>query len=577
MEFNSRRRQFLQAVGAMTAIGIASQPVQAADDDTYWEVDSDYFATAFADYHGNVDTSSDGDLWPSCWADDGYMYTSNGDGVGFGSGQAADIVMNRMDGTPKTGISGTYLAEGDELGNIWADPDLYNRKPTGMAAVDGNGDGNDELYLAYQDLRHSPDGKAFDDAPNASISKSTDYGQTWQKTSSAMFTDYNFTTIMFLDFGQSHSNESVLASENQGYLYAYGLDNNWRCSYSDTVPDPVNVYLARVPQSSVMDRSTWEFFTGTDSNGNPTWDSSISNRVAVLHDDRYVYQNQFTTDNPNNGEPVSVISQGGVVYNAPLDRYIYSSWTEYTFEFYEAPEPWGPWELFYRKDYGTLPWFGKGATCDGPKNGGYAATIPSKFISDDGKSMWVQANWFENVVCGANNYNYDLRTFDVTTYSSTTPSNSRSSTDNLATKNGAVTIEKSAHYGNGPYYNDGDKSHSEDSWDGTHKPYDFWGYTWPQEFNVNRVEYTTGNMFSDGGWFANQGEGLHVQVRQNFDWIDVTGLSISPSYPYDSSAGPNNTYTMTFDDDHGDGIRIIGVPGGTASFTSIGELEVYYD
>jgi hypothetical protein len=27
----------------------------------------------------------------------------------------------------------------------------------------------------------------------------------------------------------------------------------------------------------------------------------------------------------------------------------------------------------------------------------------------------------------------------------------------------------------------------------------------------------------------------------------------------------------------GDGVRIVGSPGGSASFTSIGELEVYFD
>ena len=50
----------------------------------------------------------------------------------------------------------------------------------------------------------------------------------------------------------------------------------------------------------------------------------------------------------------TVIGQGGVVYDEPLNRYIYSSWSgNNDFEFYEAPEPWGPWNLFMSKDFGV--------------------------------------------------------------------------------------------------------------------------------------------------------------------------------------------------------------------------------
>ena len=80
-------------------------------------------------------------------------------------------------------------------------------------------------------------------------------------------------------------------------------------------------------------------------------------------------------------------------------------------------------------------------------------------------------------------------------------------------------------------------------------------------------------MFAVRGWFSG---GLRVQVRQGFNWTDVTNLVISPSYPYNGSAGTNKSYVLKFDDTWGDGARIIGAPGGTAYFTSIGELEAYY-
>jgi hypothetical protein len=66
-------------------------------------------------------------------------------------------------------------------------------------------------------------------------------------------------------------------------------------------------------------------------------------------------------------------------------------------------------------------------------------------------------------------------------------------------------------------------------------------------------------------------------VRQNFEWVDVQDLQISPDYPYSSDAGANTTYTLRFKTTSGDGIRIVGQPGGSAFFTSVAELEVYYD
>jgi hypothetical protein len=533
------------------------------------------FATVSIPYTEQLNTASDGDLWPSCWADDDQLYAANGDGRGFSGEPWQDIVVNRISGTPGSGITGRRLAAAGAVSPIWSDARQFSRKPTGFVAVDGNGDGRDELYLAVQDLRYAPEADAFQEAPAASVVRSTDYGVTWQATTAPLFTDHVFTTIFFLDFGKSNSGASVLGPDGANYVYAYGLDGNWRDSYTDTVPDPVDLYLARVPVGAIQDRARWEFFAGVGAGGAPRWSTDIGRRVAVLHDDRRVYAT-LRTDWARN---CSVLSQGCVVYNAPLERYLYTSWTEYTFEFYEAPRPWGPWKLFGQKDFGPLPWWN--ATGDpnspGPKNGGYATTIPSKFISPDGLSMWVQSNWFVQVGAGAPNYNFSLREMTVTPYRETVPVNLGDNRANLARAAGTVAIDKTSHYGKIAYLNDGRRDLTEDSWDGEQKTVDQWGYTWPRAYNVNRAVYTTGRMFPDGGWFTAADGGLKVQVRQNLSWRDVTGLTVDPGYPYDSSAGPGKTYTLTFDNTWGDGIRVTGHPGGSAAFTSIAELEVYFD
>jgi hypothetical protein len=604
------RRHFLQAATTAGAAAVFSpsaprtpqaaggapaprQPAGAAA--RHHDPDSAFFATAFTEYAASYATDSTGDLWPSCWADDDNVYAANGDGQGFGNGSIADIVLNRITGTPELGISGERLAAGEQIANVYADRRYYNRKPTGMVAVDGNCDGRDELYLAVQDLRFTPAALAFNDAPNASICRSDDYGRTWRKTDEPMFTDHVFTTIMFLDFGRSQQHATVLGADGARYVYAYGLDHNWRCSYSNTVPSPTDLYLARVPRAAIQCRPAWEFFTGATPSGEPRWSSRIDDRVAVLRDPRRIYPDLFCRNGPAN---LTVLSQGGVLYNAPLRRYLYTSWTEYTFEFYEAPAPWGPWRLFMTKDAGGYPWYGpaaeiqmlpnplghlvprrtgptpQAAACPGPKNGGYACTIPAKFVSADGRDMWLQSNWFLGVGCGAPNYTFSLRRFHVAPRQLGCPPNPPDPCRNLARSCGTTPIEKCAHHGHGDYYHDCSRSHSEDSFDCSHKAFDFWGYTWPREYRMDRVVYTTGQVFPDGGWFE---YGPTVQVRQGSRWVDVADLTTSPPYPPDRTAGSYRTYTMTFTETRGDGIRICGIPGGSATFTSIAELAVYFD
>jgi len=566
----SRRRVMLGALAVPVVAGVSGTAHAAAPADVgVVEPQSTFFATVSIPYAAEVSTASDGDLWPSAWADDDNLYAANGDGRGFSGDTSLDIVANRITGLPPDGISGTRLAASDAITPIWSDPTQYNRKPTGMLAIDGNGDGADELYLAVQDLK-SGSTNPFDDAPAASIAMSIDHGATWTHTASPMFTDHVFTTIFFLDFGQSGRHRTVLGAPDSGYAYAYGLDGNWRDSYANTVPDPVDVYLARVPIGSIQDRSAWQFFAGLTA-GAPTWSPDIAAKAPVLHDDRRIYPS--ISYNPKNGPTdITVISQGSVVYNAPLNRYIYTSWSEYTYEFYEAPAPWGPWKLFLHKDFGPYPWWG---AAPGPKNGGYATAIPTKYISADGQTMWVQSNWFVGNDSGPANYDFSLRRLVVTPYRPTTPTNSPDSGNNLArTVPDTVPIDKTSHYGKLAYLNDGDTAQSEDSWDGTAKTTDQWGYTWPRAYTLNRLVYTTGTMFGDGGWFA---DNLRVQVRQNHQWIDVTGLTTTPAYPHSAAAGTNTTYTFRFDTTWADGIRLYGTPGGPSTFTSIAELSPYYD
>jgi hypothetical protein len=506
--------------------------------------ESTFFSTVAEERFSTYQMTGNGDLWPTCWASDDNLYTANGDGTGFGK-VYSDILVSRIVGDVRA-ATGTTL--NTNVGTDWSGPN-YTRKPTGMLCIGG------AIYMAFQNLNEV----TFNDASAASIAKSTDNGVTWTwDTEAPMFGKpvnpsspeaYLFTTIFFLDYGKDSANAI------DSYVYAYGLDNNWRGEQQ--------MYLARVPADAVMTRSAWEFFTGTDAEDVPSWTSDITKKKPVLTDTRLLYPLMFGTDCPPE-QPV--ISQGGVTYDAPLKRYLFASWSCSTHELYEAPQPWGPWKHFASTDFGPIRLT--------ENRGQYGTNIPSKFISADGKTVWLQSN----VCCYGDSYRFSVRRLYLET--DTHPEHrNEPSDDNLALSDGTRAVSKSTHFGSlcGRTCDDliskVQDNFSEDDYDEEEKTLDWWGYTWPRAYNLNQVVYVTGVMYPNGGWY---GTGLHVQVRQDNQWVDVPDATVTPTYPYSSDAGSFTTYTFSFPETWGDGIRIIGRPGGTGYFTSIHQLAVYY-
>lgn len=317
-----------------------------------------------------------GDLWPCAWGQDGRLYVANGDGVGFGV-VWGDIVFSVLEGFPPHMAGYTPpLAVGEVIAGKWGpETRKVSRKPTGMTCRDG------AIYLFFQNLKNVLSGNEFGDAPHASISVTRDGGLTWHyDRSKPMFTDHVFTTGFFLDFGKCQE----YAIDDS--VYIYGLDYNWRFSNNFS---QFNLYLARVERGSILGREAWEFFAGFH-DGRPAWSPDIDFKVAVIEDETLYCGYQ------------SGIAQGSVIYIPQLNRYLYSTWAECAWIFYEARNPWGPWTKVT-----TIDWNEHGL--DEGQFGGYATVIPTTFLDADGRGGWIVSSLlglFDNRY-----YNFGMRRF----------------------------------------------------------------------------------------------------------------------------------------------------------------------
>ena len=320
-----------------------------------------------------------GDLWPAAWADDGHVYAANGDGFAFGW-WPTDIAFSRIEGDmPLLRGSTSPAATGAQIACLYPPRWRVSRKPTGLTCVDG------KLYLFFQNLANFASGNEFGEAPNASISVSEDHGLTWQyDREQPMFSDFVFTTGFFLDYGRC----GQYAQDE--YVYVYGLDYNWRFSPGFL---QTKLFLARVPRDRVMQIEAWEFVSGL-AGGEPQWSGDIEDRAAVLEDDTQYMPGQ------------SGIAQGSIVYIPQLNRYLYSSWADCCWVFYEAEQPWGPWTRITVIDWSQPTW-----TPD--FHGGYATVIPTKYLEPDGSGGWIVSailKWQDNAY-----YNFGMRRFWIQT------------------------------------------------------------------------------------------------------------------------------------------------------------------
>jgi hypothetical protein len=353
-------------------------------------------------------TSGSGDTWFNTWSSNGDIFATSNDTSGFNGKCNSDIAVNELAGANPTQLTAPFvncMTSYGHAGDTSQYPDGCDWKSGGIISVSGT------LYLTV--ARQT--GPNCTDAPNgeqpsrdASIVKSTDFGRTWSNSFGttnasngaapsydptagrvqAMFPGQTFTPF-FINYGQDDNPSSTA---NGGATYVYALSTN------GFAYDGSDLILGRVLRSEIgnLKAADWQFYTGSPGgNGmsSVNWSSNVTRARPVL-----------TAKNK--------LSQPAAQYIPSLHRYVLTTFyypfsttwpgneiaSQSRFTFYEAPAPWGPWNLFYSQPTTmSVCYMNCQPTNDWPL-GLYDPTLVSKFVRIDGLSniLFTSGDFTEN-------------------------------------------------------------------------------------------------------------------------------------------------------------------------------------
>jgi hypothetical protein len=156
--------------------------------------------------------------------------------------------------------------------------------------------------------------------------------------------------------------------DGKAYLVAHGADmatttKNWRFWNNSWITGD-QIYLIRVTPSieNINDASKYEFYAGKDKNGNPIWTNKFEDIKPLLEWDNNMGCVTMTY-NPGLKKYIMCVTDGGTT-KSRMNTYLL-----------ESDRIDGDWKIItYMKEFGTQAYF---------------VNIPSKFISNDGETMWL--------------------------------------------------------------------------------------------------------------------------------------------------------------------------------------------
>lgn len=326
---------------------------------------SDYIEGVLFDrfrYH-----SGEGDMWPLTWAEDDMIYAGAGDNRGCPMNIWKIKTFRFLpDSLTCTGhwCMDTVNEQPVDLKKYCMNPMAPYVKPSGILDIGGC------LYLSVEAQNYG-DNPYFCRQRNIHgwIVKSLDGGKSFeQETTPWNFFEGRLSSCHFLQFGRGYS------GARDDYVYAY-----FPCDLEDGNSYWENndaLLLGRVPVRQISARNSWEFYCGKDP-ACPEWSKKeelarpvftyykMTGANHVVYNagiKRYMMGNYSFVDENMNPRPVHQM------------RYPESHYSQLTL--YEAPEPWGPWRLFYQDDrWGSY--------------GDYQPNFPTKWMTEDGRTLYM--------------------------------------------------------------------------------------------------------------------------------------------------------------------------------------------
>lgn len=320
------------------------------------------------------------DTWYPSWAADGNLYSPWTDGTCprlDGSRERADSARGQY------AVTGQAVLEGEDplrlkiysLGLTEASALPYQgRYPCGSLVHNG--------VWYYGTYTLGPLAKTrFGDmdynwpwlGPLVGFRTSTDYGRTWKETPHTPECPLFGETGMwghpvkigsphFVDFGRNMEH----SPDGKAYLLGHGARIN------DPKPRFANlswitgdeIYLARVTpkEENINDPAAYEFFAGRDDRGRPRWSRDLT-RIEPVVDWNNNCGCVTATYIPALKKYLMCVTDGWPTV-ARMNSFIL-----------EADDLTGPWRMVqYLKDFGEQAYF---------------LNIPSKFVSADGRTMWL--------------------------------------------------------------------------------------------------------------------------------------------------------------------------------------------
>jgi hypothetical protein len=179
--------------------------------------------------------------------------------------------------------------------------------------------------------------------------------------------DYAFSFISVAQFGQDYS------ENRDGYVYLYSPEGKEKSS---------NLNMAKVKKEDILDRSKWEYFTQINEKGEAEWIVGDITKRGTVH--QFPEGWGFYSWSPsvvwNEKLGLFFMVAGGTQppgVGDPLAKWPHKETGSLMMLYSE--NPWGPWTQFYY----NINWQ------VGEDNRTYLPQLTPKWISDDGKSMYI--------------------------------------------------------------------------------------------------------------------------------------------------------------------------------------------